>query len=113
MATTTLNYLGKTDKGYMLFEAVYTVTAIETYTRAARIPLTFTGLSRVVGVIGVHGLVSTTGNVGNPVIVSSVSGRVVTLMALEAGAAAAALDEKTNAEAYGVAGSFRCMVYGL
>ncbi len=113
MATTVLNYLGKTDKGYQIWEAVYTVTDVEEYARAAKIAITFPGVSRVVGVIGVHGLINAAGNVGNPVIVSSVSGKIVTLMVLEAGAASAALDEKTNAEAYGVAGSFRCMVYGL
>lgn len=110
-ATYTYNYLGKTDKGYEIWEGVCAVEAADEYARANGMSFTFVGMALVKGVIGAEGIDG--GNVGNPVILSSITTQTVKLMVLETGTANAALDEKTNAEAYGQISSFRCTVYGL
>lgn len=107
-------YLGKTSEGYHLYECKYTALTGDTYLRATRIVVT-PPLSLVSGVIGISGGLADDGsNLGNPVVLLSISAAIVTLMMLETGAGAGlGLAEKTNAEAYGDALDLRVTVFGL
>lgn len=100
---------------YHVWEGRYTALTGDTYLRATRITLTFAGLSRVSGVLGISGGLADDGsNLGNPVVLLSISTNVVTLMMLETGAGAGVgLAEKTNAEAYGDTLDLRVAVFGL
>lgn len=111
-------YLGKLKAGaegqeYHVWEGIYSFAAADLYDQDARPSLTFAGLSRVSGIIGIAGFGDSANNLGYPVVMLSISSRTVTLMVLETGAAAAGLAEKTDNEAYGVDGSIRCVIFGL
>ncbi len=106
-------YLGQTDKGYQIWEGLYTALNTDQYSRANRITLTFAGMAQVKGILGITGLADDVGNLGNPVELASIVTNVVTLVMLETAAQGAALAEKTNAEAYGDALAVKCTVYGL
>lgn len=111
--TTTFTYLGRTTEGYHMWSGLYAFEAADLYDRDARPSLTFSGLSTVLGIMGVTDFCDGTNNLGNVVSVLSIATNVVTFMVLESGAAAAGLNEKTDDEAYGIETSFRCTVIGV
>ncbi len=111
--TYTYTYLGKTSKGYQIWEGLCTFLAGDLYDRNARPAYTFAGVSAVKGILGMTGY-SPGANLGNPVAPLSISGKIVTIMVLETGAmAGVGLNEKTDDEAFGAGASIRCTIYGL
>ena len=111
--TRTFTHLGKTSEGYDIYHWAYAFAAEDVYLRATRIVMQFTGLSRVLGVLGLTGFQSGA-NLGSPVTMLSISGNTVTAMVLETGApAGAGLAEKTNNEALGAAQTIHCTVFGV
>jgi len=110
--TRTFTHLEKTSEGYEVYHCAYAFLTADVYLRATRIVMQFTGLSSVLGVLGLTGFQSGL-NLGSPVTLLSISGNTVTAMVLETGAAAAGLAEKTNNEAFGADQTIYCTVYGV
>lgn len=95
---------------YKLAIGSYAIEAADLYDRDARPSLTFPHFSNVVGVLGIYG--DLVANTGNPPVVVSISGNVVTFGVLEGAAAGTIFSEKTDDEAYGQIFTFYAVVAG-